>query len=228
MRLPEITMQTKPFEHVVVDNFLDVPVAENILFELENENYENWDKRYDKGEQVKWRSNWQNDSDVPFHTLELIKYLNSGEFLRWLSKTTGVEGLIPDPYLTGGGFNIIKRNGVLAVHADGNWHDLMQVHRRLNVILYLNHDWEDEWGGHFELWSNNNGKPGVCVKKVRPDFNRLVVFKTDDFSFHGHPTPLQCPETRSRKSLILYYYTSTRPEEELASNEKHRALFHVR
>lgn len=225
--LKDVEMETEPFEHVVIDNFLDVPIAENILFELENENYDDWDKRYDTGEQVKWRSNWQNDSDVPFHTLELIKYLNSGEFLRWLSKTTGVEGLIPDPYLTGGGFNIIKRNGVLAVHADGNWHDLMQVHRRLNVILYLNRDWKDEWGGHFELWSNDNGKPGECVKKVRPDFNRLVVFKTDDFSFHGHPTPLECPDTRSRKSLILYYYTSTRPEEELASEEKHRALFHV-
>lgn len=218
----------EPFQHVIIDNFLNQEMADQILNDLENDNFDKWDKRDQEQIQIKWRSDWKDDSDVPVTTLSLIHFLNSGTFLRWLSKVTGIDGIIPDPYLTGGGFNQINPGGTLAVHADGNWHDLMGVHRRLNVIVYLNKDWEDDWGGHFELWSKTqDNSPKECVKKVRPDFNRMIVFRTDDFSFHGHPTPLKCPEDRSRRSLILYYYTNTRPVDEVQSLDyKHRALFH--
>ncbi len=217
-----------PFHHIVIDNFFKIEIADKLLLDLENDNFDNWDKRDHDKIQIKWRSDWKDDSDVPEHTLSVINFLNGGTFLRWLSRVTGIKGIIPDPYLTGGGFNQINTGGTLAVHADGNWHDLMGVHRRLNVIIYLNKDWKDEWGGHFELWSKtDNNIPKECVKKVKPDFNRLVIFRTDDFSFHGHPTPLKCPEDRSRRSLILYYYTNTRPKEEVQSLDyHHRALFH--
>lgn len=217
-----------PFQHIIIDNFLNQEMADQIINDLENDNFDKWDKRDQEQIQIKWRSDWKDDSDVPVTTLSLIHFLNSGTFLRWLSKVTGIDGIIPDPYLTGGGFNQINPGGTLAVHADGNWHDLMGVHRRLNVIVYLNRDWEDDWGGHFELWSKTQDNiPKECVKKVRPDFNRMIVFRTDDFSFHGHPTPLKCPEDRSRRSLILYYYTNTRPVDEVQSLDyKHRALFH--
>ena len=218
----------EPFQHVIIDNFLNQEMTDQILNDLENDNFDKWDKRDQEQIQIKWRSDWKDDSEVPATTLSLIHFLNSGTFLRWLSKVTGIDGIIPDPYLTGGGFNQINPGGTLAVHADGNWHDLMGVHRRLNVIVYLNKDWEDDWGGHFELWSKTqDNKPNECVKKVRPDFNRMIVFRTDDFSFHGHPTPLKCPKDRSRRSLILYYYTNTRPVDEVQSLDyKHRALFH--
>lgn len=220
--------ESQPFQHIIIENFFNTEIAENLLEDLENDDHSKWDKRDHDKIQIKWRSDWKDDSDVPEKTLSVIHFLNSGTFLRWLSKVTGIEGIIPDPYLTGGGFNQINRGGTLAVHADGNWHDLMGVHRRLNVILYLNKDWEDEWGGHFELWSKTDSNdPDKCVKKVKPDFNKLIIFRTDDYSFHGHPTPLKCPEDRSRKSLILYYYTNTRPKEEVKSlDDHHRALFH--
>jgi len=218
----------KPFNYIAIDNFFTEEVINEILTDFDNENFESWDKRNHDKIQIKWRSDWKDDSDVPANTLNLINFLNGGTFLRFLSKLTGINGLIPDPYLTGGGFNQINTGGTLAVHADGNWHDLMGVHRRLNVILYLNDHWQEEWGGHLEMWSRtNDNKPGVCVDKISPVLNRLVIFRTDDFSFHGHPTPLKCPEDRSRRSLILYYYTNTRPAEEVESlDKKHRALFH--
>lgn len=217
-----------PFQHLIIDDFLHVEIADALLTELENDNFEKWDKRDHDQIQIKWRSDWKDDSDVPPATLSLIQFLNGGTFLRWLSKITNISGIIPDPYLTGGGFNQINPGGTLAVHADGNWHDLMGVHRRLNIIIYLNKDWADSWGGHFELWSKTeNNLPKECEKKVKPIFNRMIVFKTDDFSFHGHPTPLKCPENRSRRSLILYYYTNTRPKEEVQLPDyHHRALFH--
>lgn len=227
-KLAQEFQNASPFNHIVIDNFFPEDVTYQVLRDLETDNKDSWDKRDHDDIQVKWRSDWKSDSDVPDYTRSVIQYLNSGDFLRWLTEVTGIEGIIPDPYLSGGGFNQINPGGMLAVHADGNWHDLMGVHRRLNVILYLNENWQDEWGGHFELWTKTpDNKPGECVKKVRPDFNRLVIFKTDDFSFHGHPTPLACPPERSRRSLILYYYTNTRPAEEVTDlDTHHRALFH--
>jgi len=219
---------TQPFNHIEINNFFNPEILDEVLKEFDKENFSLWDKREHENTQVKWRTNWSDDEEVPSTTFSLISFLNSGNFLRFLSKLTGVEGIISDPYLTGGGFNQINSGGVLAVHADGNWHDLMSVHRRLNVIIYLNKEWQDDWNGHFEIWSRTeDNKPKECVKKIKPDFNKLVIFKTDDFSFHGHPTPLKCPKDKSRRSLILYYYTSNRPKEEVKSLEhKHRALFY--
>lgn len=220
-------IEATPFNYLVIDNFLPEKIADSILHDLNTDDYSTWDKRFDEGVQVKDRSNWKKDSEVPKNTFSLIQYLNSGDFLRWLSEITKVTGIIPDPYLTGGGFNRINRGGTLAVHADGNWHDLMGLHRRLNLIIYLNKDWESSWGGALELWSNKENLPEECKKQIEPYFNRLIIFKTDDYSFHGHPDKLNCPENISRKSLILYYYTSTRPNTEVVSIEnKHRALFH--
>jgi Rps23 Pro-64 3,4-dihydroxylase Tpa1-like proline 4-hydroxylase len=217
----------EPFPHIVLDDFLQHEILDDVIEDFDNENFDNWDKRDHDKIQIKWRSNWQNDSDVPHNTLSLIQFLNSGQFLRWLSTVTGIQGIIPDPYLTGGGFNQINPGGTLAIHADGNWHDLMAVHRRLNIIIYLNDQWQDHWGGHFELWDHHSGRPNKCCKKVSPDFNRCVIFRTDDYSFHGHPTPLRCPPHRSRRSLILYYYSSTRPATEIFTQDHHRALFHA-
>jgi Rps23 Pro-64 3,4-dihydroxylase Tpa1-like proline 4-hydroxylase len=217
-----------PFNYIVIDDFLNQSILKDILNDFDNQDFSTWDKRNHDKIQIKWRSDWKDDNDVPENTRNLIQYFNSGNFLRYLSKITGIQGIIPDPYLTGGGFNQINQGGTLAVHADGNWHDLMGVHRRLNVILYLNEDWQDEWGGHLELWSKTkDNNPNRCEEKISPLLNRLVIFRTDDFSFHGHPTPLKCPDDRSRRSLILYYYTNTRPLDEVVDiNLKHRALFH--
>lgn len=217
-----------PFNHIVLDNAFDKEKLNSILTEFDNENFDTWDKRDHTDIQVKWRSNWKSDSDVPPNTFSLIQYLNSGDFLRFLTKLTGIKGIIPDPYLSGGGLNQINPGGILEIHADGNWHDLMEVHRRLNVIVYLNKDWKSDWGGELELWSKTvDNLPKQCIKKIEPLFNRLCIFKTDDFSYHGHPSPLKCPPDRSRRSLILYYYTNTRPKDEVISlDNKHRALFY--
>lgn len=219
-------MDTKPFDYYIVDNFFPEEHANALLNDLNCSDKSTWDKREDPEKEIKWRSNWKSDSDVPLATKKIIDFLNSGDFLRKLSSITGVNGLIPDPYFTGGGFNEIYRGGLLHVHRDGNWHDLMGVHRRLNLIVYLNKNWQEEWGGELQLWSKDeNNEPYQCEVKISPIWNRAVIFRTDDFSYHGHPEPLNCPENESRKSLILYYYTNTRPKEELIEEKIHRAVY---
>lgn len=140
-----------------------------------------------------------------------LAYLNSPEVLGFLEGLTGITGLIPDPYYKGGGVHYIRRGGYLAVHSDFNWHPDLMLDRRLNLLVFLNRDWKEEYGGHLELW---NATDKECRERILPVFNRTVVFNTSDGTFHGHPHPLRCPPGMARKSLSTYYYTNGRPEEE--------------
>jgi hypothetical protein len=99
----------------------------------------------------------------------------------------------------------IKKGGFLNIHADFTAHPYQRNWaRRVNLLIYLNEDWDESYGGHLELWDKNAKQ---CVKKIQPIANRCVIFSTDADSFHGHPTPLTCPDGRSRKSIALYYFT---------------------
>src|SRR5262249_34806488 len=102
-------------------------------------------------------------------------------------------------------------------------HPRYGLDRRLNAILYLNSNWQEEYGGHLELWDRDMTR---CVSRIAPLFNRLVVFTTTDFSYHGHPNVLECPEGMTRKSLALFYYTNGRPADEVS--DLHWTLFQAR
>jgi hypothetical protein len=65
-------------------------------------------------------------------------------------------------------------------------YERLKLDRRVNLLLYLNRDWKEEYGGHLQLWDQ---EMKTCIKKVLPIFNRLVLFSSTDVSFHGHPTP---------------------------------------
>ena len=140
-------------------------------------------------------------------------------FVDFLERLTGIDALIPDPHYFGGGLHQIRPGGFLKVHADFNRHSRLDLERRLNAILYLNKDWQEEYGGHLQIWDNDMTR---CEKKVLPVFNRLLVFATLDTANHGHPDPLTCPPDRARRSMALYYYTSDRPEGEQRRRAHHR------
>jgi len=159
-------------------------------------------------------------------TKVLMHFLNSEPFLMFLSDLSGITNLIADPYFEGGGCHQIKPGGMLKIHADFNKHRTLGLDRRLNFLIYLNKDWKEEYGGHFELWKTDMSESRA---KILPIFNRVAMFSTTDYSFHGHPDKLNCPEDRSRKSLALYYYTNGRPKEEVNDGlEDHTTLFKER
>jgi hypothetical protein len=112
---------------------------------------------------------------------------------------------------------------MLKVHADFNYHEHLGVDRRLNLLLYLNEDWHEDYGGELQLWDTDMKH---LVRAVSPVFNRCVVFSTTDDSYHGHPDPLRCPEGRSRRSIAMYYYTAGRPAHERST--AHQTLFKQR
>jgi Rps23 Pro-64 3,4-dihydroxylase Tpa1-like proline 4-hydroxylase len=190
-----------PYPHIVLEEFLNPEVLDLVLaeFELADNEWREFDTKYEKKLQL------NNEELMGPVTRSLIHYLNSAPFLHFLSKLSGIEGLIPDPYLSGGGLHKIPRGGRLGIHVDFNFHKQMNAFRRLNVLIYLNKDWKEEFGGHFEMWSD---KKGTEKQRVLPLFNRMAMFTTTSNSYHGHPSRLTCPEDRARRSLALYYYTA--------------------
>ena len=210
----------RPYPHTVMDDFLPEAVLDDVLAEFPNPHDVEW-QTFDSATERKLAS--KDDSVMGPATRHLLAEMNSGPFIDFLQRLTGIDGLVPDPHFVGGGLHQIVPGGHLKVHADFNQHPGSGLERRLNVLIYLNRDWKDEYGGAFELWDENMTR---CEAKVMPYFNRCVVFSTTSTSYHGHPEPLTCPEDRTRKSLALYYYSKDRPASE--RREGHNTLFQAR
>lgn len=216
----EAYSQASPFPHVIIDNFLPVELLDNILKEFPKVDSINWQK-FDNTSEKKLAS--KHELQMGEATRLLLYQLNSSVFINFIESLTGIDGIIPDPHFEGGGLHQITRGGYLKMHVDFNWHSKLRLDRRLNLLLYLNKDWTEEYGGHLELWDKDMIQ---CQKKILPIFNRCVIFNTTDFSYHGHPEPLNCPQSQTRKSLALYYYTNGRPEEEISN--AHTTVFQAR
>ena len=206
--------KAEPFPHVVLDGFFDETVLDRVLEEFPGPKGVDWIE-YDDPHQRKLAT--KHASQIKPLTRAFINFLNSAEFMDFVEQVSGIQGLIPDPHLDGGGLHQIPAGGKLGIHTDFLMQARLKLDRRLNLILYLNRDWKEEWGGHLEFWRDRTSGP---AKRVLPAFNRMVIFATTAYSFHGHPDPLACPPDRFRRSVALYYYSNGRPAEE-RSNVRH-------
>jgi len=207
--------QAQPFPHIVVDNFLPPSLLNGVIDDFRSYNNWGWDNSdYSKEHQVKkFFSPWNNDGDttLPINTKLILNYLNSPDVISMLEKLTGIEGLIADPTLLGGGMHKIDSGGKLSIHADSRKHATNGNYRRINLLVYLNKDWNKEWGGSLQLWDKDMT---TMVQDIQPLFNRVVIFNTGADTYHGHPHPLNTPNGMSRISLALYYYTKENPDTE--------------
>jgi hypothetical protein len=190
-----------PFPHTVIDNFLPVEAAEQLLLDFDSAQ-EGW-KHYTHFNERKLALT--DLEQMPPHTRAVMKELQTQEMLDFVGTLSGIDGLVADPALEGAGMHLVKQDGFLNVHTDFLRHTKRPTwRRRVNLLLYLNKDWEDDWNGNLELW---NADMSEAVASLLPSFNRCVIFSTIESSFHGHPRKLTCPPDRSRKCLLLYYYT---------------------
>jgi hypothetical protein len=135
--------------------------------------------------------------------LQFFAEINSDRFLGYMKGITGIDPLYADPDLFGGGLHQTRNGGFLNVHTDFNYHPKTEKHRRLNLLLYLNPVWRDEWNGHIELWDEGLKRP---VFRAAPLMNRALLFETSETSYHGHPEPMKLPPGVTRQSLAAYYY----------------------
>ena len=217
------TLETYPFKYTVIDNFLSNDLAIRAMEAFPPLSDPCWEHAKDLGIEVKSRTTWKSEFDIPEHIIDVIRIVNSSLVLTAMSELFEIPKLMPDPYFSGGGLNVSEKNGHLDIHKDGNYHDASGLNRRMNLLIYLNPNWQETWGGELGIYTDNGD---TLVNAVPPLFNRCVIFDSHDKSFHGLPNPINFPKDDPRWSIILYYYTKAeRPEEQVEISEPHSALW---
>ncbi|HEY7873259.1 MAG TPA: 2OG-Fe(II) oxygenase [Rudaea sp.] len=204
----------KPFRHIVIEDFFDAAFAKTLLAEF---------PAFERGNSI-----GDDGREGGKSTVERIKALGPAfrvldaaiqapEFLRLIGTIAGIDDLLYDPFYLGGGTHENRHDQALQAHVDFNYHPSERWHRRLNLIVYLNPEWNAAWGGNLELWRDpyQDAHP---IARIAPIMNRCVIFETTETSWHGFDK-IALPSERagiSRKSVALYFYSRQRPAEETA------------
>jgi Rps23 Pro-64 3,4-dihydroxylase Tpa1-like proline 4-hydroxylase len=200
--IAERYQSTTPYHYTCVDDFL----PPEILARVREEALSMGDKPAKNSSGNERLKTSFNPDRMPAYSKAVFHALNSRPFIQFLENMSGIKGLIPDPYYQGGGIHRTNTTGFLDIHADFNHHKIMNVERRLNLLIYLNPGWKEEYGGSFEIWSDDMKEK---IAGFAPVMNRMCCFSTDDNTMHGNPEPVNHPQGDPRLSIALYYYTST-------------------
>lgn len=209
-----------PYPHIVIDNFIQKDILNDVLNELLTFNDWSFDEGLTSFQVNKFYVPATDSDESMKKSLDIIKnkapiafktlnYLYSDDVMNFMTTLTGIPNLQPDKSWFGAGIHKIVNDGRLAIHSDFNLNWKTNKYRRANLLLYLNKDWKDEYNGHLELWETDMSK---CALKIAPIFNRAVIFNTDKTSYHGHTQPLNVPPGIARYSLALYYYSDVPPK----------------
>ena len=209
-----------PFDHWVIDDFLDIDLANTLSNDFIEYNDRNWFCYDNPLEHKKTLNNWY---CFPPTTYQFFTILNSPDFIDYITEITNIKHLYPDIGLHGAGWHIHEKGGKLNIHLDYNIHPKLELQRKLNIIIYLTENWDISWGGNLEFWSHDkkNNKPKEKIKTIDNIFNRAVIFDTTQNSWHGFPQPLTCPKNVYRKSIAMYYLCEPKKN----SEQRKRALY---
>jgi Rps23 Pro-64 3,4-dihydroxylase Tpa1-like proline 4-hydroxylase len=205
--LREQYRSARPFPFVKIENFLDPAFAEQV-----SQSYPSFEQALDRGltfKTVNERKKVQlTDSSLfPSPVARLNDAISSTKLLSDLSFITGIPALLADAELVGGGMHITGPGGRLDVHIDFNYMEDRKLHRRINLLLYLNPTWNEGWGGDIQLWDKDVKH---CEASFAPVFNRCVIFETSEVSYHG-VVPVSVSAPMPRQSFAAYYYTREAP-----------------
>ncbi|WP_323800459.1 2OG-Fe(II) oxygenase [Parasphingorhabdus sp.] len=194
--------KASPFPNMVIDNFLSPELTERLSDNFPPPALASV-SRISQHQYLKRGYRPLSLGEHP--SAELLKAFNSKPVIALMEALTGHQNLVADPDFVGGGFHEIERGGHLDVHTDFNLHPQMRLIRRINLIIFLNREWDQDWGGALELWPSDMR---ACAVSVLPIFNRAVIFDTGKMCFHGHPAPLKLPKGLTRRSMALYFYSA--------------------
>jgi hypothetical protein len=191
----------QPYPHVVIDDLFDAEILDRIVAEFpksEDRDWLIWNTQHET------KATSRGIAGLPMFTQIFSLWLNSSDFIEEIKKITGIDDLVPDPLFFGAGLHEMHRDGWLEIHSDYTKHPVLPLIRRINLLIYLNRDWDASWGGDLELWDNANPKQKTGYPCY---FNRTIIFPTTSKTLHGVPNRLSCPPERSRKLLSIYYWS---------------------
>jgi 2-oxoglutarate-Fe(II)-dependent oxygenase superfamily protein len=211
-----------PFPFIKIENLLDPAFAEEVA-----KAYPSFEDAAGRGRTFK-TVNEKKKVQITDSTIfpEPVRRLNDAlaapSFLADLSYITGIPKLLADAELAGGGMHVTGAGGRLDVHVDFNYMEDRKLHRRINLLLYLNPVWEERWGGHVQFWDRQVKQ---CKQAFAPVLNRCIIFETSNISFHG-VTPVTEDAPFARRSFAAYYYTTEAPAN--WQGTVHSTIFHAR
>lgn len=209
-----------PFPHAVIDNFFDPDTASQLACDFPNWSSDMFNGHYDNAIELKKTCNiWDR---FPSYTYRVFSYLNSELFTDFMTLCIRSQRLYADNGLHGGGWHIHPRGGKLNPHLDYSIHPKLGLQRKYNLLIYVNPNWQDTWGGHLGLFLNSaDNLPGELTHSILPKFNRAILFDTTGHNWHGIHTDITCPDYEYRKSLATYYLI----DPPIKVSQRGRALF---
>ncbi|MCC0178185.1 2OG-Fe(II) oxygenase [Waterburya agarophytonicola K14] len=191
----------KPYPHVVIDNLFAPELLDRLVADFpkqENRNWLVWDTKHE----LKTTSKGING--LSLFTQMFCLWLNSQDVISTIESIVDIDNLVGDPLFHGAGLHEMYRDGWLEMHADYTKHFSLPLMRRINILIYLNRDWDTSWGGELKLQNPENKQDSISYP---PNFNRTIIFPTTAKTLHGVPNHLACPLNCSRKLLSIYYWT---------------------
>ena len=193
--------QGKPYPHLVIDDLFEPELLDRLVAEFPNSQNRDW---------ITWattnelKSTSRGINGLSMFSQLMCLWLSSSEFIGAVQPIVGMDNLVGDPLFHGAGLHEMFPDGWLGMHADYTRHFSLPLMRRINLLVYLNRDWDSSWGGELALQDDKNSDAQVSYA---PYFNRTVIFPTTAKTFHGVPNRLSCPPGRSRQLLSVYYWT---------------------
>jgi len=211
-----------PCPHIIIDDSLPLDLAtevKNEILSLDDSMFDRYDNPFEQ------KYTLRDKSKLPKQCKELYQYLTSTEFVKELSQLIGHE-LINDPDKIYWGIHLFKDGDKLDMHVDAGIDPINNLKKQVTIGLYLSHNWKPEYGGDLELWDGDNAgdenpKLIKLVKKAEPEFNRMIIFTCNDYSWHGSPHPVKCNSDAIRIFLTLSYLSKNHSDK----NKKDKAYF---
>lgn len=208
-----------PYPHIINYNFLPMCMIESVKQQYDDVlNNNTWDI-YDNPLEHKRSYNKLKDNEV---FKQVIEYVGSKDFVELLQKTFDIEDIELDRDMYGAGFHNHERGGFLSTHLDYEINPHTFKKRYLNLIIYLNHDWEKSYNGYTELWNSDCTR---CEVEVIPEFNKALIFRTDNLSWHGVTKKINCPDNMSRKTIAFYYVSKKSYANEINEHTRMKAHY---
>ena len=202
-----------PWSHGYSESFVDDEFAKKMNKEFpkwDSPIWENYGKVFDT--EYGYKKMLADKSVMPPSIFSFIEQLESQEFISKVSEATGIDDLLIDDELYGGGLFLHPTGSHLTTHVDFNFNNDIKLYRAVNLLYYMSDDCE---GGDFELYDTDLQKQ----KSIPPKLNTCILFATNNKTYHGVNKVI----SGYRKLLSLWYYTKE-PTKDL-SEQPHRTLW---